>query len=85
MLGRLQMPVDRALAQYTEFGNEVFGKPRFIYSKGHMKLIKEKYSARRMKNATLKIIKENLRDELEIWEIFADEASLESDDAQCRT
>lgn len=86
MLGRLRMPIDDALAQYDIVGDRVFGKPRMLHRQfGFLNYATPKYRSRDMEKAILEVVRNGGAEELLQWEMPVDEASLESDSAQCRT
>ncbi|KAK4207027.1 calcium-independent phospholipase A2-gamma [Rhypophila decipiens] len=60
MLGRLRMSVDDALAQYTQFGNEVFGKARWWHERSILWYPRAKYPSRKVRAAFKRIIMEQL-------------------------
>lgn len=60
MLGRLRMSVDDALAQYTQFGNEVFGKARWWHERSILWYPRAKYPTRKVRAAFQRIIMERL-------------------------
>ncbi|KAI1774593.1 acyl transferase/acyl hydrolase/lysophospholipase [Hypoxylon cercidicola] len=62
MLGRLRMSVDEALKQYTVFGNEIFGRPRWWHERTvPLWYPRAKYSTRKTREAFKKIIKDSLK------------------------
>jgi hypothetical protein len=60
MLGRLRMSVDEALSQYTEFGNAVFGQPRWWHERSALFFPRAKYPVRKVRGAVLKVIHDKL-------------------------
>ncbi|KAK0729536.1 acyl transferase/acyl hydrolase/lysophospholipase [Lasiosphaeris hirsuta] len=63
MLGRLRMSVDDALAQYAEFGNEVFGKARWWHERSMLWYPRAKYPSRKARAAIQRIIYERLSED----------------------
>ncbi|ERF73763.1 hypothetical protein EPUS_08561 [Endocarpon pusillum Z07020] len=60
MLSRLRMSIDEALTQYTEFGNSVFGQPRWFHERSLSYLPRAKYPSRKVRGAILRLIHERL-------------------------
>ncbi|KAI9766129.1 MAG: hypothetical protein M1839_005024 [Geoglossum umbratile] len=63
MLGRLRMSVGEALEEYKDFGNAVFGSPRWCHEKSLLWLPRSKYATRKLRGALLKVIGNSLRRE----------------------
>jgi hypothetical protein len=93
MLGRLEMSVQAALDQYDIVGTEVFGKPRFIHSTmGVANYVRPKYPSKQMENALVSVIRNGMKEELQIsrrdkqeQRKYASEAPFQSDPRRCRT
>ncbi|KAI9775008.1 MAG: hypothetical protein M1839_001608 [Geoglossum umbratile] len=86
MLGRLCMSVQEALEEYKDFGNEVFGSPRWRHERSLLWLPRSKYATRNVRGAILKVIENSLRREdpkVRQWQ--AETERFLSPDYQCRT
>lgn len=74
MLGRLRMTVDEALDQYAEFGNEVFGKPRWFHERSLLWYPRAKFSCRKTRDAFKSVVYRSIisqRDNIQDWEASA--------------
>ncbi|CAH0025888.1 unnamed protein product [Clonostachys rhizophaga] len=75
MLGRLRNSVNDVLREYTTFGNEVFGKPRWFHQQNIILLPRQKYCTRAVEATLRNIIgQENGR-----------ERRFPSNETQCKT
>ncbi|KAF5010853.1 hypothetical protein FDECE_3026 [Fusarium decemcellulare] len=63
MLGRLRMSVDDALDEYTEFGNAVFGKPRWFHERSGFWYPRAKFSCRKTGEAFKMVVYRSLQRE----------------------
>ncbi|KAK8062589.1 hypothetical protein PG997_014686 [Apiospora hydei] len=82
MLGRLRMSVRQALAAYTEFGNQVFGKSRYWHINSALWYPRSKYASSPMEKVFSELISRQLdiRDPGE-----ATDETFESSEDQTRT
>jgi len=86
MLGRMEMTVDEALAQYDVVGNLVFGKPRFLHKRFRQAdYLKPRYPSKNMALALQQVIQNGLREEMRQWKHKPEDVPLESDSNRCRT
>lgn len=82
MLSRMQMDIDRALAQYTVVGNDVFGKPRFGYKNPKFAklvgLLRPKYATKKMESALNRVLRNGPVDERLRTKIRSEDIVLEN-------
>ncbi|KAH6970848.1 acyl transferase/acyl hydrolase/lysophospholipase [Ilyonectria sp. MPI-CAGE-AT-0026] len=74
MLGRLRMTVDEALDQYAEFGNKVFGKPRWFHERSLLWYPRAKFSCRKTRDAFKSVVYRSIvsqRDNIQDYEASA--------------
>ncbi|KAF4342803.1 calcium-independent phospholipase A2-gamma [Fusarium beomiforme] len=85
MLGRLRMSVDQALDAYKDFGNAVFGKPRWFHERSILWYPRAKFSCRKTREAFQLIIYRCLQRERECFPSEADTEPLKYREDRTRT
>ncbi|KAF4458112.1 Calcium-independent phospholipase A2-gamma [Fusarium austroafricanum] len=63
MLGRLRMSVDQAMDAYKDFGNAVFGKPRWFHERSILYYPRAKFSCRKTREAFQMVVLQSLQRE----------------------